>query len=142
MLQTRFGIVSVPVIRSIYYLLSSESSTSLSFKMLNLMASFAMILLNISHAVLKRKRLCRNIFLHTTFFYLFIIYSFLNKHIALFHNYIHNTSRNINLFDNVTCKLVGNYFLSLCDNLILRIFLADCKCCLCLTVDLNSNLNC
>lgn len=52
MLQTRFGIVSVPVIRFIYYLLSSESSTSLSFKMLNLMASFAMILLNISHAVL------------------------------------------------------------------------------------------
>ena len=65
-----------------------------------------------------------------------------DKHIFLFHNYIHNTSRNIDLFDNVTGELVGDHFLRLCDNLILRILLADCKCCLCLTVDLYSNLNC
>lgn len=62
--------------------------------------------------------------------------------VFLFHNNIHNTSRNIDLLDNVTCELVGDHFLSLCDNLILWILLADRKCCLSLTVDLYSDLYC
>ena len=59
----------------------------------------------------------------------------------LFHYNVYQSSRYINLFDNISGQFICNDFFCLCNYLILRIIFLDTKRSLYVTIDLNGNLH-
>ena len=65
----------------------------------------------------------------------------LRLYFTLFHNDIDNSSWNINLFDNISSQLILDYFFSCCNSSILITISCDRNSTLCLSVNLNRNLD-